>query len=366
MAQTTVAASRQFLSSRLVTYTGHNVDQNKKSKQPTQLTLPPTHAGAHGTRWLTLSRLLDRTYAVFPSAIDWTFAAIQTPLPPIIVKYVQLNWAAAGFAKISPIVKCFSRQTNMDKFGEDAFFTLNAKRKDYIGVADGVGGWRTRGYDPSAFSASLMRICKDMAGKKSHDPLRLIDDSYNKLLLLNKRKNFRIIGSSTVCILSFDHATGMLTTANLGDSGYLISRDGKIIDRSERQTHTFNIPKQLAYAPPTLKHIADLPSDADEKKFICCPGDLIVTATDGLFDNVPDDLILDQLSRLPETDEIMTKDLEGAAKSLASLARSNARDQHYVSPFSIAARSAGFNHQGGKMDDVTVIVSLVSDLGTEV
>lgn len=239
-------------------------------------------------------------------------------------------------------------------------------KKDYIGVADGVGGWRTRGYDPSAFSASLMRICKDMAGKKSHDPLKLIDDSYNKLLILNKRKNFRIIGSSTVCILSFDHASGMLTTANLGDSGYVIVRDGRIMDRSERQTHTFNIPKQLAYAPPTLKHIADLPSDADEKKIICWPGDLIVTATDGLFDNVPDDLILDKLSGLPDTDEIMSKDLERTATALAYLAQINGRNKHYNSPFAIAARSAGFNHCGGKMDDVTVIVSVVSDLGTEV
>ena len=65
--------------------------------------------------------------------------------------------------------------------------------------------------------------------------------------------------------------------------------------------------QQLAYAPPSFKHIADMPSDAEERKIICWPGDLIVTATDGLFDNVPDDLILDQLERLPDTDEIMSK-----------------------------------------------------------
>jgi protein phosphatase PTC7 len=61
----------------------------------------------------------------------------------------------------------------------------NIKILDYIGVADGVGGWRSRGYDPSVFSASLMRICKDMAGKKSSDPLKLIDDSYNKVKKMN-------------------------------------------------------------------------------------------------------------------------------------------------------------------------------------
>ena len=54
---------------------------------------------------------------------------------------------------------------------------------DYIGIADGVGGWRDRGFDPSVFSSSLMRICKDMANKKQEDPMRLIDDSYNKVSL---------------------------------------------------------------------------------------------------------------------------------------------------------------------------------------
>lgn len=78
--------------------------------------------------WLT--HLLNRTYAVFPESIDWSFGLVQAPLPPLVVKYVQLNWAAAGFAKISPIVKCFSQSSsNIDKFGEDAFFTLNAHKK---------------------------------------------------------------------------------------------------------------------------------------------------------------------------------------------------------------------------------------------
>ena len=63
----------------------------------------------------------------------------------------------------------------------------------------------------------------------------------------------------------------------------------------------------MAYAPPSLKHIADLPSDAVERKVLCTAGDLIVTATDGLFDNVPDDIILESLNALPETDEIRTK-----------------------------------------------------------
>ena len=60
---------------------------------------------------------------------------------------------------------------------------------------------------------------------------------------MNKQKNFGIIGSSTVCILTFDHMTGVLQTANLGDSGFLLVRNKEVIKRSQKQTHTFNTPK---------------------------------------------------------------------------------------------------------------------------
>ena len=59
-------------------------------------------------------------------------------------------------------------------------------------------------------------------------------------------------------------------------------------------------------------------------------------------------------------------DLDIAAKSLANLARRKAKDKSFLSPFSLAAKSAGFDYTGGKVDDITVIVSCVSDLGTEV
>ncbi|CAG5108737.1 Oidioi.mRNA.OKI2018_I69.chr1.g3930.t1.cds [Oikopleura dioica] len=95
-------------------------------------------------------------------------------------------------------------------------------------------------------------------------------------------------------------------------------------------------------------------------------GDLIVTATDGLFDNVPDEVLLQELSYLPHADQIHTQDLERTAKCLASRAHKNALNKSYVSPSALAAKSAGFHYTGGKMDDVTVIVSVVSDLGTEV
>ena len=124
----------------------------------------------------------------------------------------------------------------------------------------------------------------------------------------------------------------------------------------------------MAYAPPSIKCIADHPRDADQLRVQCRPGDLIITATDGLFDNINDEMILSEVSRLvpADPDDIERKDLDLVARSLAALARRKATDKHVKSPFSLAAQEAGFNFRGGKVDDITVIVSAVSDLGTEV
>lgn len=57
--------------------------------------------------------------------------------------------------------------------------------KHFAGVADGVGGWRNYGIDPSAFSTSLMRVCERLVHNghfKPQSPANLIRDSYQELL----------------------------------------------------------------------------------------------------------------------------------------------------------------------------------------
>jgi protein phosphatase PTC7 len=64
---------------------------------------------------------------------------------------------------------------------------------DSKGVADGVGGWREYGIDPSKFSSSLMETCKRLIEKdkldlnddkniNSQTPIKILSHSYNTLL----------------------------------------------------------------------------------------------------------------------------------------------------------------------------------------
>lgn len=86
------------------------------------------------------------------------------------------------------------------------------------------------------------------------------------------------------------------------------------------------------------------------------PGDVIVTGTDGLFDNLYNN----------EVTAVVVHALRAGlgpqvtAQKIAALARQRAQDRNRQTPFSTAAQDAGFRYYGGKLDDITVVVSYIS------
>ena len=59
-------------------------------------------------------------------------------------------------------------------------------------------------------------------------------------------------GSCTACLVVLDKEEKTLYSANLGDSGFLVIRDGRVVHKSREQQHYFNAPFQLAIAPSVL------------------------------------------------------------------------------------------------------------------
>ncbi|CAB1318414.1 unnamed protein product [Coregonus sp. 'balchen'] len=202
---------------------------------------------------------------------------------------------------------------------------LNWIHLDRGGVADGVGGWRDYGVDPSQFSATLMRTW-----------------------------------SSTACIVVLDRQSHQLHTCNLGDSGFLVVRGGEVVHRSDEQQHYFNTPFQLSIAPPGAEGVvlSDSPEAADSSSFDVQLGDIILTASDGLFDNMPDYMILQELKKLKSANY---DSIQQTAQSIAKQAHELAYDPNYMSPFAQFACDNGLNVRGGKPDDITVLLSIVAE-----
>lgn len=225
--------------------------------------------------------------------------------------------------------------------GEDAHFIC--KDEQAIGVADGVGGWAEIGVNAGVYARELM---SNSVSAIQHEPRGSIDPArvLEKAHLVTKEK-----GSSTACIITLTEQN--LHAINLGDSGFIVVRDGRTIFESPVQQHGFNFTYQLEDSKT-----GDLPSSGQVFMIPVVPGDVIVAGTDGLFDNLYNNeitaVVVEGLSSGLGPQE--------TAQQIAALARERALDRKRRTPFSRAAQEAGYSYFGGKLDDTTVVVSFVT------
>lgn len=226
--------------------------------------------------------------------------------------------------------------------GEDAHFICGPAQA--IGVADGVGGWADLGIDAGEYARELMSNCMSAIQEEPKDSLDLIR-VLEKAYMRTKAK-----GSSTTCIIALTDEG--LYAVNLGDSGFILVRHGSTIFKSPVQQHGFNFPYQLEGSSA-----GDSPSLAQVFKITVAPGDVLIAGTDGLFDNLYDADIMEVVVHAVEAGLAP----QMTAQKIAALAQQRAMDLTKPSPFSDAAKEAGFEYHGGKLDDITVVVSYVTN-----
>ena len=257
--------------------------------------------------------------------------------------------------------------------GEDAYFVSSLS----CGVSDGVGGWQESGINPAEYSQGLM----DEAKRYFEEETDIIDDSGSSVqdqttlgALTRAHQRTRKPGSATACILKIDSDSGALEASNLGDSGFLVIRNGHVVLQTPVQEHFFDCPFQLGAAPEYVPE-TDYPEDSNQIKHQLQEGDVIVMATDGLWDNVSQQDIIQIVQSYREKE-----DVNDIAQALGSKAFTHSQDTAFESPYALEARKAGLELSiwdklsaatftesgfklgeitGGKMDDITVLVASV-------
>merc|ERR1711879_151166 len=314
-----------------------------------------------------------RVYSTSESSTNSTSTNPDASTEAILQK---LHTIACGTSKYDdprfPITKdnCTSLASKEDQsttrnFGEDACFISSTNTADIIGVSDGVGGWQNYGVDPSEFSRHLVQTLAFLVEENKFNvkrPVEYLSRAYDDLIDYSEDN---LIGSATACVGCFDRRSKIFYTANLGDSGFVVIRQGQVIARSRPQLHNFNAPFQLCKVPDNsnYRNFDDDPEMSDFQSVQCQEGDIIVMATDGLFDNVYEQHIVTLLQHsglLSGLEDEIDQVLESAAKDVVSYSRYRANEQGYDSPF---AREASEVYRrkisGGKVDDITVLVSVV-------
>ncbi|XP_058203616.1 probable protein phosphatase 2C 55 isoform X2 [Rhododendron vialii] len=224
--------------------------------------------------------------------------------------------------------------------GDDAHFICAEKQT--VGVADGVGGWSKSGVDAGQYARGLMANCVkaiENVEKSEVDPRCVLDEAY---------RNTNVEGSSTACILTLKN--NHVVVANVGDSGFMVIREGKEVFKSNIQQRRFNCPYQLGN-----KTSSDRPNVAQLYRTPVVPGDVIVMGTDGLLDNMFSEDICHIVKMITES----SSEPEQAAWAIAEHAYNNSVDSLAPTPFTQAAVMAGKDRLGGKADDITVIVAYV-------
>lgn len=323
-----------------------------------------------------------------------------------------------------------TRRRHRPDSGEDAFFvsrvgtstrpsSVEEPEAVAFAVADGVGGWSESRVDPADFSHG---ICGYMAQTAlgwngPADKLRpkhLLQAGYDQVV---DDSSIRA-GGSTVSV-GVALPDGRVELANLGDSGSVLLRLAAVHHYSVPQTHGFNTPYQLSLIPPRMRaqasvfggaYLEDFPRDAAVTNVNMQHGDVLMLATDGVFDNLnnqeilklvssrmilsgawtatPDNgiSVLDNLGALtvpgglasafpppassPENATDSATRLESTltlqsllAASIAGEAKIASLDFRRDGPFAKEAQRyyPGDHYRGGKVDDICVLVIVAVD-----
>lgn len=220
--------------------------------------------------------------------------------------------------------------------GEDAYVIEGTS---WAGVADGVGGWALSGVDSGLYSRELMTNCGLLAKSENGVP-------DPKAVIIKGVTKTNAVGSCTAVLAALHKQT--LYVANVGDSGFLVVRNGEVLAKSTPMQHGFNFPYQIGSE-------GDDPATAETFEVPVASGDVLVLATDGVYDNLYEREILDVV------DSGHKKGVEPGtvAMWLVKLAHQAGLNKEGRSPFSDAAQAAGYSYEGGKLDDATVVVSYV-------
>ncbi|XP_004301144.1 PREDICTED: probable protein phosphatase 2C 55 [Fragaria vesca subsp. vesca] len=212
----------------------------------------------------------------------------------------------------------------LPKKGEDAHFIFAEEQT--IGVVDGVGSWASKGVDAGEYSRELMRnsekaIHNHQKSGQEINPIKVLEEAY-----INT-KHIKL-GSSTACIMTLKNtkhgsvrssAKATLHVANIGDSGFMVFR----------KNHN------SSYELRGNGKRSDDPDLADEIEIIDLieAEDVIVVATDGLFDNV----FPYEIGYIMNHRDFKTEKPEELAERIGRFAAYKSKDKHCDSPFASVA-----------------------------
>lgn len=218
--------------------------------------------------------------------------------------------------------------------------------ENFLCVADGAASWKTVD-DPYLYSKSLIQRIQTLCSPDKL-PLEILTEAHSTV---------SDSGGACCLLLCLDRETGILSSNIVGDCGFIIirkkpnSENNEIIYSSKEKTKLFNRSTQISKEYDFLGSV-----QTQDHKIL--PNDVIISGSDGLFDNMYPWDILSCLNPFLSASKYLP-DPELIAEIIASIAFKNSQTFQYRSPFSERAKEYFIDFVGGKPDDITVIVTQI-------
>ncbi|KAL5052098.1 hypothetical protein BDW71DRAFT_193543 [Aspergillus fruticulosus] len=263
--------------------------------------------------------------------------------------------------------------------GDDAVLVT----ENFLGVNDGVGAWATKPRGHAALWSRLilhfwaLEVERIPSPDAEVDPIAYLQRAYEETTQATTSPSEWFGTTTSVTALLHKTLDGngtekpLLYVTNIGDCKVLVIRPSvkKVVFRTEEQWHWFDCPMQLG------TNSVDTPQkDAVLSLVDLEEGDIVLALSDGVLDNLWEHEVLSiTLGGLEkwEHGRYDDKELEWAppevlaeekmvflAREVLKSALTVAQDPFAESPYMEKAVEEGLAIQGGKMDDISVVVGM--------
>ncbi|ODH53672.1 hypothetical protein GX48_00090 [Paracoccidioides brasiliensis] len=264
--------------------------------------------------------------------------------------------------------------------GDDAVLVS----ENYLGVNDGVGAWAAKPQGHAALWSRLilhfwaLEVERNVTGDSAPDPVSLLQRAYEHTIEATSYPNHWLgTTTSATALLHYTLNDGFLAptlyVTNLGDCQVMVvrPREQRVVFKTEGQWHWFDCPMQLGTnSVDTPREHAVLTRVELEER------DIVVAVSDGVVDNLWEHevlkVVLDSLEEwesgkraddsfagnTPDGDRRMVY----VARRLLQAAKVIAQDPFAESPYMEKAIEEGLAIEGGKMDDISVIIGMCQDM----
>ena len=255
--------------------------------------------------------------------------------------------------------------------------------QNFLACNDGVGAWaqKERGH-AALWSRLIAHFWAAEAGKsfreaaehgknqdeflklENIDPVAYLETAFSRTKeATNAGKENQIMGTTTASSALLHHSDidqPVVIATSLGDCSVMVVRPktNSFIYKSQEDWHWFDCPRQLGTNSPDTPTANSFSDTVDVQE-----GDVVLCLSDGVTDNLWEEEIAEWVCiAMKEWDEQKPEAEDGIvyiARTLMNKAKEIALDPYAGSPYMSRAVDEGLAAEGGKLDDISVVIGVV-------